>query len=296
VHDPAFESRERIEAARGGRAFEALAPGLWCAGSLTGLGRPCIAIVGTRAATQYGRRLAHRFAAELAAGGCCVVSGLALGVDAAAHEGALSAGTPTIGVIGSGHRRFFPSRNRDLAERILAGGGAVLSPYHPDQHAAPGQFLQRNGIVAALADAVLVVEAPARSGALNTAGWAAGRVPVLAVPGDVDRRHSAGCLALIRDGATLARNPADVFEALGLAPGAGAPPPAQARDELSLALLRALDAGATEFDEIVAHSGVAAPAVLAGLAMLEFDGTVESLGGSRYARVAPALCGEQHAR
>jgi DNA processing protein len=215
VRDPTYESAEAVAAARGGRGFEAAASGLWCCGELAGLGRPCIAIVGTRAATPYGRRLAHQFAAELGRAGCCVLSGLALGIDAAAHEGALSAGAPTIGVLGSGHRHFFPPRNRSLAERMLGAGGAVLSPYPPEQAAFPGQFLQRNGIVAALADAVLVVEAPARSGALNTAGWAAGRIPVLAVPGDVDRKHVQGCLALIRDGATLARSAGDVLEALG---------------------------------------------------------------------------------
>ena len=145
---------------------------------------------------------------ELGRAGCCIISGLALGIDAAAHEGALSANAPTVGVLGGGHRHFFPPRNAGLAGRMLAGGGAVLSPFPPDQAAYPGQFLARNGVVAALADAVLVVEAPARSGALNTASWAAGRVPVLAVPGDVDRKHVAGCLALIRDGATLARSAA----------------------------------------------------------------------------------------
>ena len=186
--EPTYLSREQIEIARGGRGFEAAAPGLWCWGDLAGLAMPCVAVVGTRSATPYGRRLARRFGAELGRAGCCVVSGLALGVDAAAHEGALDAGAPTVGVLGSGHRHFFPPRNAGLAERLISGGGAVLSPYPPDQMAHPWQFLARNGIVAALADAVLVVEAPARSGALNTAGWAAGRIPVLAVPGDVDRR------------------------------------------------------------------------------------------------------------
>ncbi len=224
--EPTFETRERIEAARAGRGFDAAA-GAYGAAAIWPVWRgPCVAIVGTRAATPYGRRLAHSFAADLARAGCCIVSGLALGIDAAAHEGALSADAPTIGVLGGGHRHFFPRRNEALAERMLAAGGAVLSPFPPDQAAYPGQFLARNGVVAALADAVLVVEAPARSGALNTASWAAGRVPVLAVPGDVDRKHVAGCLALIRDGATLARSAQDVLESLGrltLLPRVGAP-------------------------------------------------------------------------
>lgn len=292
--DPIFETRERIEAMRG-RPFEA-ASGLWCSGTLEGLARPCVAIVGTRAATSYGRRLARQFAAALGQAGCCIVSGLALGIDGSAHEGALNAGAPTVGVLGGGHRRFFPARNCLLAERMLANGGAVLSPFGPDDIARPAQFLQRNGIVAALADAVVVIEAPARSGALNTAGWAAGRIPVLAVPGDVDRKHVQGCLALIRDGATLARSPDDVLEAIGKQslPFAFAPCGTQCSDPTARAILEALDAGATEFEEIVHRSGVAAPAVLAALAVLELDGAVASSGASTYARVTPGLYGEEH--
>jgi DNA processing protein len=256
-----------------------------------------VAIVGTRAATPYGRRLAHRFAAELGRSGCCIVSGLALGIDAAAHEGALEAGAPTIGILGSGHHCFFPHRNRGLAERILAAGGAVLSPYPPDQKALPWQFLERNGVVASLSDAVLVVEAPARSGALNTASWAAGRVPVLAVPGDVDRKHVAGCLALIRDGATLARAPSDVLEALGrLNIAAEALPAYVPHDAASASVLLALECGPLDFDRIVAESGISAPAALAALAWLELEGAVESRGATGYARVGVLPGGEEHPR
>jgi DNA processing protein len=291
--EPAYQSRDKIDAIRGGRGFEAKAEGLWCCGDLSGLAGPCVAVVGTRAATPYGRRLAHRFAAELGRAGCCIISGLALGIDGAAHEGAVSAGARTIGILGSGHHRFFPPRNRSLAERIVASGGAVLSPYPPDQAAYPWQFLERNGVVAALADAVLVIEAPLRSGALNTAGWAAGHVPVLAVPGDVDRKHVQGCLALIRDGATLARTPQDVLEALGRLNVACAPAaPAQPRDPIARAMLAAIDEGACELDELVAASGSAAPTALATLTLLELDGIVELHGPSTYARVAAPSGGE----
>ena len=297
MQEPAYEPRTRFEALRGGRGFAAAAQGLWQCGDLSGLERPTVALVGTRAATPYGRRLAHDFAERLGAAGCCILSGLALGIDAAAHEGALRAGAPTIGVLGGGHRCFFPRRNLALAQRMVACGGAVLSPYAPDVPAQPFQFLARNAIVAGLADAVVVIEAPARSGALNTAGWAAGRIPVLAVPGDVDRKHVQGCLALIRDGATLARGPDDVMEALERLPL----PPAPARerragDPVAQIILDALDAGARTADEIVMATGLAAPAALASIAMLELDGLIESCAGSAYARVAPALRGEkQHA-
>ena len=183
-----FLTREELAVAAYGRLTGAALAGLWAAGELAALAAPTVAVVGTRAPSEDGRQLAHRLAADLGAAGVCVISGLALGIDAAAHAGSLAAGAPTIGVLGGGHDRFFPPRNAELARRIVAGGGAVLSPYPPEHPAYPWQFLARNGIVAALADGVVVVEAAARSGALNTASWAADRgIPVMAFPGDVRR-------------------------------------------------------------------------------------------------------------
>jgi DNA processing protein len=212
---------------------DAALDGLWVAGSLDGLRAPCVAVVGTRAPSDDGRRRARRLAEDLARRGVCVVSGLAIGIDGAAHEGALAAGAPTVGVLGGGHGHFFPPRHRELGARIVAGGGAVVSPFAPDVVARPWQFLARNGVIAALADAVVVVEAAARSGALNTAGHAGDRgIPVLAIPGDVDRPKAAGCNALIRDGATLVRDADDVLAALPLPL---APPPRGSRDGGSVA-------------------------------------------------------------
>ncbi len=279
--------RDEHEDVRGERGFAAIATCLWRMGRREVLGRPCVAIVGTRAATRYGLSVARRFATELGSAGCCIISGLALGIDTAAHEGALSVRAPTVAVLGSGHRRLFPARNRRLAERIVAEGGAVLSPYPPDQAAFRSQFLERNGIVAALSDAVVVIEAPARSGALNTAGWAAGRIPVLAVPGDVDRKHVAGCLALIRDGATLARHAGDVLEALGrnaFAPLLLEDRPTRARDALSAQLLGAIESGIDDLDALVSAVGGAPSEVLAALTLLELDGCVERSGPSTYSR------------
>ena len=215
--------RAELDALCGERLGDARLDGLWVAGELDALRAPCVAVVGTRAPSDAGRRRARRLAEELGRAGVCVVSGLALGIDGAAHEGALAAGAPTIGVLGGGHDHFFPPRHRELAARIVAGGGAVVSPFAPAVEPRPWQFLARNGIIAGLADAVLVVEAAARSGALNTAGHAADRgIPVLAIPGDVDRLKAAGCNGLIRDGATLVRDAEDVLAALPLPL---APPP-----------------------------------------------------------------------
>jgi len=278
---------ERFTTLRPDRPVPPVFTHLWTCGSLEGLRRPTVAVVGTRGATAYGKALARRFAADLAAAGCCIVSGLALGIDAAAHQGALDASGPTIGVLGSGHDCFFPERNRGLAMRMLEGGGAVLSPYPPQQHANPWQFLERNGIVAALSDAVVVIEAPARSGALNTAGWAAGRIPVFAVPGDVDRAHVAGCHALIRDGATLARSAQDVLDDLRVPL---VTPPRESRrpvehkleDPLQQCIVEALREGERSLDELLEASAQPPARVLAALSILELQGAIESRPGQRY--------------
>jgi DNA processing protein len=277
---PQYITREALAAHRGDRDFAWSGPGVWVSGHLEGLQRPSVAIVGTRAATSYGRHLARTFARELAEAGCCIVSGLALGIDAAAHEGALDAGGATIGVLGGGHAAFFPRRNAALAQRMLAAG-AVISSYAPAVTPRPGYFLERNALVAALADAVVVIEAPARSGALNTAHWAAERIPVLAVPGDVDRAHVQGCLALIRDGAILARCAADVREVLGLEQTAAARARI-ARGGLGGELARALAAGEAGLDALVDATGASPADILAALAMLELEGAVERRG-ARYA-------------
>jgi DNA processing protein len=281
---PEYVSRDVLETLRGARPFSAVCEGLWACGTLASLSQPTVALVGTRAATPHGRRLARAIAAGLARAGCTIVSGLALGIDAAGHEGALEGGGATVGILGGGHRHFFPRRNRALAERILQCNGAVLSPFPPDQPAYPGQFLQRNGIVAALADTLVVIEAPARSGALNTASWAAGRIPVLAVPGDVDRPAVQGCLALLRDGATLARHAGDVLEALGLP---AASPTTTARrepaDPQAARLLAILAEGEADLDALVGAGGAEVASVLTRLATLELEGRIERRGGTRYA-------------
>ncbi len=278
---PEYTTRAVFETLRGDRGLAWQGDGLWALGSLAGLARPSVAIVGTRAATPYGKRLARTFARDLGAAGCCIISGLALGIDAAAHEGALDVAASTVGVLGGGHARFFPLRNRELAERMLSNG-AVLSPFPPTQEAQPHHFLARNAIVAALADAVVVIEAPARSGALNTASWAAARIPVLAVPGDVDRAHVAGCHALIRDGAILARNAADVLEVLRMQIPAQQPP--VERDGPAGELLRALRGGESDLDALVEATGIAPAQALAELALLELEGVVQRRGAMRYAR------------
>lgn len=199
---------------------------LYVKGDVTALSKPAVAIVGTRRATPYGADQAAKFAHDLAANGWMILSGLALGIDAEAHRAALDAGGVTVGVLGSGLDQFYPPENRELAREMVRKGGAVVSEFPFGRTPDTQTFPQRNHVVAALAKGVLAVEAPLKSGTLITTGIAAdlGRT-VMAVPGRVDSRSSAGCLALIRDGARLVRHARDVEEELcGLLPGLTLPP------------------------------------------------------------------------
>ncbi|MGA0122529.1 MAG: DNA-processing protein DprA [Gaiellales bacterium] len=183
------------------------------------LADPVVAVVGARQATAAGRGFAHRLAAELAAADVAVVSGLARGIDAAAHAGALARAGRTIAVLGCGIDRNYPAATAALA-RVIAREGAIVSEYAPGTPPAPFRFPERNRIVAALASCVIVVEAHARSGALITARLALelGR-DVLAVPGAPWQPASAGALALLRDGAHPCLGVADALIALGIDPG-----------------------------------------------------------------------------
>lgn len=198
---------------------------LYVKGDPAVLAKPSLAMVGTRRATNYGRDIAGRMAFDLASAGWAVISGLALGIDAASHQGALDAKGITIGVLGSGLDRFYPEENRELAREIVKNGGAVISQFPFGRSADTTTFPIRNHVVAALATALIAVECPLKSGTLITAGIAAdlGR-EVMAVPGRTTDRMSAGTNGLIRDGATLVRNADDVLEIVSVY-GVGAKTP-----------------------------------------------------------------------
>jgi DNA processing protein len=186
---------------------------------------PGVAVVGTRTPTAYGLRMAEHFGAALSVAGWPVVSGLARGVDAAAHRGGLYGPTPGAAVLGSGIDLWYPAGNRRLGEDLLDAGGAIVSEYPPGIRPEPWRFPLRNRIISGLAVAVVVVEARSDGGALITAryGLEQGR-EVLALPGDIDRETSVGCNLLIRDGALPVLGADDLVEALSLL--TSAPPPA----------------------------------------------------------------------
>ena len=190
-------------------------PLLYCRGDLQPADELAVAIVGSRQCTLYGRQQAERFAAALARAGITVISGLARGIDAAAHRGALSAGGRTIAVSATGLNSLYPPEHAELAGEIVAQG-ATVSESPLDRGPSRGVFPQRNRIIAGMSLGVIIIEANRKSGALHTARHAMeqGR-EVFALPGRVDCLASQGCLDLIRDGVTLLRTPDDVLEALG---------------------------------------------------------------------------------
>ncbi|MBI3088659.1 MAG: DNA-protecting protein DprA [Candidatus Colwellbacteria bacterium] len=180
-------------------------------------GFPAVAIVGTRKATAVGIQTAEKIAARLAEAGLIIISGLAMGIDTAAHRGALGARGKTVAVLGNGIDEIYPAQNEKLANEILETGGAIISEYPPAEPSFRGNFIARNRIISGLSVAVVIVEAPVKSGALATAGFAAeqGR-SVFVVPGPVTHPNYVGSHALIRDGAVLATNASDILEDLGL--------------------------------------------------------------------------------
>lgn len=278
------------------------------------LSRPGIALVGARSATAAGEANAEAFARALAEQGLVVVSGLALGIDAAAHRGALaagSAGAGTVAVIGTGIDRIYPARNAALA-REIAAAGAVVSEFPLGTPPLQHNFPRRNRLIAGLAEGVLVVEAALGSGSLITARLATetGR-EVFAIPGSIHSPLSRGCHRLIRDGAKLVETAEDVVEELrgrlgwpapAVAPAASAggrrrrgtepAAPAEAPPQAALALgdetTRVLDAighDPTDLDTIAARCGLTVDALYAILLPLELEGRLAKLPGGRFQRI-----------
>ncbi len=246
------------------------------ANELALLEEPIVAIVGARACSAYGAEVAASLASDLAASGVLVVSGMARGVDAAAHRGALDTGR-TVAVLGCGVDRDYPRTHAHLASRIVERG-LILSEYAPGVEPAPWRFPARNRIVAGLALATVVVEARERSGALITADLALdeGR-EVMAVPGEITSQLSHGTNALLRLGATPVTCAADVLEAIGVEPPRAQPPPTL---ESRLAVIHAAvvdEPGG--IDELARRTGLPAAHVAAVLAELELLGLVSEAAG-----------------
>jgi DNA processing protein len=252
---------------------------LYAMGRSSALITPRVAIVGTRNSTAYGERITRTLTRALVRGGVSIVSGMARGIDAAAHRTALEQGGNTVAVLGTGVDVPYPVGHR-LLHRTIAEHGLVVSENPPGTKAAQGAFPKRNRIIAALAPVTIVVEAGFRSGALNTASQAIelGRV-VAAVPGPIDSDQSRGSNQLLRDGAVLIAAPEDALALLGVSAPRVAPPPPLLPDS-EQKVWEAIAEGFVETDSLPASTGLTLAECLAAITSLEIIGLVEcSLAG-----------------
>jgi DNA processing protein len=269
-------------------------PALWCRGTLECLDAPAVAIVGSRAATAVALEAASRIAAGLAALGVTVISGLARGVDSAAHRGALGVRSvrlqpdlgSTVAVLGSGVDRIYPAEHKALADAIVACG-AVISEYPPGTAPLPFHFPMRNRLISGLSSAIVVIEAAEDSGSLITAACALeqGR-DVMVVPGNVLTGRNRGGHALIRDGAAIVECAADVAAALGIAvPGIATAATHSGSETSDDPLLARMTPGEPcDLDALAAASGLDAARLIPRLVDLELRGLIRRAAGGRFVR------------
>ena len=267
---------------------------LYVWGQLEMRDRLAVGVVGSRRCTHYGSQSAKKLSYQLAGAGVTVLSGLARGIDTAAHEGAIAAKGRTIAVIGSGLGQLYPPENQALAEKIAAGHGAVVSEFPIDQHPDKQTFPMRNRIVSGWSSGILVIEAPAWSGSLITANMAAeqGR-SVYAVPGPIDKPTHVGCHKLIQNGARLVISAQDVLDDLGnLFPSEAGPAPGSPSlypiDSLSpeeQAVYACIGNSETHVEAILTACDLPTPTVSASLMRLELKKIIKQLPGRHYARL-----------
>jgi len=266
---------------------------LYVCGTPSPLARPALAIVGAPQASAAGIETAGRFAAQLARAGLSIVSGLAEGIDTAAHQGALAAGGPCIGVCTAGLDRIHPARSARLAAQIRGGGGSLVSLFAPGTPPRRYHFALRNRLIAALTAGVLVVEAVEGSGALSLAAQARRlQRRVFAIPGSVRDPQSRACNQLIRDGATLVQQSSELLGDLNLndiqsvteaGPAAGGSPPLDNKYEM---LLDAAGFEPVDIDVLALRTGWSGHAVASMLLLLELQGRVAPQPGGRYCRLS----------
>lgn len=255
-------------------------PALFVDGEVGCLQAPTVAIVGTRAASTYGRAVAEKFAEALAREGVTIVSGGALGIDAAAHRGALNVGGSTVAVLAGGVDRIYPAVHAGLFRQIKENG-CLISQFPVGSKPFDYRFLERNALIAALSLAVLVVEAPVRSGALRTAQEAGdlGR-EVFVVPANIDNLKFRGSFNLLRDGATLVDHPAQILESLGIEAKSEAARPPEETSDIGQSILAVLTVEPMAAELIVERTARPTSDVLSELTMLELEGRiVRDVGG-----------------
>ena len=259
-------------------------PLLFYRGNLSGLGKICLSVVGTRQATSYGIRVATELVTALARTGLTIVSGLAYGIDTVAHRAALSSGGTTAGVLASGLDQIYPVANQQLAQEMVAKNGIVLSEFPPGTAPLKQNFPFRNRIIAGLSRATLVIEAAPGSGSLITARAALEQNrEVFAVPGSIFSQHSQGTNELIKLGAHLVTAAEDILGVLGLEslPTAPLPPPSPEQNQV----LQFLNKEPQQLDDLVRLSGLKVSDLTASLSLLELQGYVRNIGNQQYIRL-----------
>ena len=261
---------------------------LFYRGTLPGDGVPAVAMIGARRDTRYGRQQAQKIARDLASAGVVIISGLARGIDTAAHLGALEGGGKTVAVLGNGISSVYPPENRELCRRIIASGGCVISEFPPDAAPLSYHFPIRNRIISALSDAVILIEAQKKSGTASTIGHALDQgKEIFALPGNVDAPGSELPLTLLREGACMLTCARDVFEGMGWT---------DAGRQISMfddgdimgkapegdAILQALRREDQTFEELLEITGLDASELSARLTILEIEGRIQRIGGRAY--------------
>lgn len=245
--------------------------------------RPSVAIVGTRRPSSYGKEVTQRLSHDLARHGVVIISGLALGVDAAAHQAAIEAGGITIAILGNPLPDISPRTNHALGEAIIASGGALLSEYEPGSRVYPSNFLERNRLVAGLSDAIIITEATIRSGTLNTAARALEQgKEVFVVPGNITSPLSAGCNALLKQGARVATSYEDILEVIApqLTTAQQILPLGQNR--LETAIIGLIADGMRDGEAIMKRCDATGPEFNTALTMLEIAGSIKALGANQW--------------
>lgn len=264
---------------------------LWYIGNTPPL-TPTVAVVGSRKPTSYGRAVNAQITGELARHGAVIVSGLAIGHDGLAHRACLDAGGTTVAVLGNGLAHIYPQTNRTLAQRIVQAGGALISEYPPEAPVLPHQFLERNRLISALADIVVVIEAGERSGTLNTASHALTQgKEVMAVPGNITSPLSTGCNRLIAQGASPVLTAQDILDRLPLAkaenqPDHRAKEVAQVHFDSpdSQVIYDLIVQGESDGDRLLSKSGLSTSQFSLALTMLELNGYIVALGNNTWGK------------
>ncbi len=246
--------------------------------------KPTVAIVGSRRDTRYGREMAKRIARDLSEAGVTVVSGLARGIDTAAHQGTVQAGGLGIGVLGCGLDTMYPKENTELAGEMLKLGGCLISEFPVGAQPLPYHFPRRNRLISGLADGVLLIEATLRSGTQSTVNHALeqGRT-VFALPGNVDAPGSELPLRLLKDGAELCTCASDILTNLKISAPAPDPVPGSPAAPSDDPVLSALEREDKTFEELLEETGLPAASLTAKLSLMELDGQIDRLPGRSYA-------------